>query len=55
MAEIDLVIEKHGGWPGAFASAPTEGTASAPAPERAPKKSPAADLGLRTDDELPLA
>lgn len=54
MAEIDQVIEKHGGWPGAFASAATEATAPVPASEKSPKQAPAADLGLRTDDELPL-
>lgn len=50
MAEIDKVIEKHGGWPGAFAAAPANPAATTqPAP-----KAPPPDLGLRTEDELPL-
>ena len=51
MAEIDKVIEKHGGWPGAFAGAST----STPASSSPPAKAPKSDLGLRTEDELPLA
>lgn len=64
MAEIDEVIATHGGWPGAFTSAeaPTrEGSTTAPshqtaasAPEPPPKKSAPSDLGLQTEDELPL-
>jgi hypothetical protein len=49
MAEIDAVIGKHGGFPAAFAAAT--------APEAAPPRTqagPAADLGLQTEDELPL-
>jgi hypothetical protein len=48
MAEIDKVIARHGGWPGAFA---LPGQPPAPAPVT---KSPPPDLGLRTEDELPL-
>ncbi|MBI2517082.1 MAG: hypothetical protein HYV95_09210 [Opitutae bacterium] len=51
MAEIDKVIEKHGGWPGAFATAST----STPTPGTLPAKAPKPDLGLRTEDELPLS
>ena len=48
MAEIDIVIAKHGGWPGAFAmSAPS----ATPVPAA---ESPPPALGLRTEDELPL-
>jgi predicted helicase len=50
MAEIDKVIEKHGGWPGAFVTAET----STPVPIATPDKAPNSDLGLRTEDELPL-
>ena len=50
MAEIDVVIDGHGGFPAAFADAPAP---EADAPKRAPK--PAADLGLQIEDELPLA
>ncbi len=61
MAEIDQVIEKHGGWPGAFASsealakedATTQAKGSSPSPAAKPAK-PAPDLGLHTEDELPL-
>jgi hypothetical protein len=51
MAEIDAVIEKHGGFPAAFAAAsvPAPDTAASPAPAK-----PAADLGIQTEDELPL-
>lgn len=48
MAEIDKVIVRHGGWPSAFA---VSGVSVAPAPAT---KSPPPDLGLRTEDELPL-
>ena len=51
MAEIDKVIEKHGGWPGAFMTA----TTNTPAPVTPLGKAPKPDLGLRTEDELPLA
>jgi hypothetical protein len=51
MAEIDTVIAKHGGWPGAFAGA-TPSTGSAAPVEKRPAVS---DLGIRTEDELPLA
>ncbi len=57
MAEIDKVIEKHGGWPGAFASSAisaNENTGPAPAPAMPGGGSPPVDLGLRTEDELPL-
>jgi len=57
MAEIDVVIEKHGGWPGAFSSsaALAKEDATAPAPVAAGKpKAPPADLGLHPEDELPL-
>jgi Type ISP C-terminal specificity domain len=58
MAEIDQVIEKHGGWPGAFAT--TKSTADAPAqPTPAASKTkakskPQTDLGLHLEGELPL-
>jgi len=48
MAEIDKVIDQHGGWPNAFATSRESATSEAAA------KSPLADLGLRTEDELPL-
>ncbi len=51
MAEIDQVIEKHGAWPGAFATA----SVSASEPSATSAKAPKPDLGLRTEDELPLA
>jgi hypothetical protein len=51
MAEIDKVIEKHGGWPGAFATA----SSVASWPAATPSKAPTTDLGLHTEDELPLA
>ena len=51
MKDIDVVIEKHGGWPGAFVTAST----GASAPSVSPAKAPRPDLGLRTEDELPLA
>jgi predicted helicase len=56
MKEVDKVIEKHGGWPGAFAAAAssTAEEASSPSPKAAPSKSPPIDLGIRTEDELPL-
>jgi hypothetical protein len=53
MAEIDKVIVEHGGWPGAFT---VPASAAIPAPET-PQVVPAAappDLGLHTEDELPL-
>jgi hypothetical protein len=50
MAEIDQVITKHGGWPGAFAAAPANPAAATPPAPKAPPP----DLGLRTEDELPL-
>jgi hypothetical protein len=50
MAEIDKVIEKHGGWPGAFAGA----AADTATPGVVPAKAPKADLGLSIEDELPL-
>lgn len=67
MAEIDQVVEKHGGWPGAF-SAPAARTAAtlqypatadklmqaAEGPSPAKRPGPNSDLGLRTEDELPL-
>ena len=50
MAEIDKVIARHGGWPGAFAVSGEPMTpSSVPA-----TKSPTPDLGLHTEDELPL-
>lgn len=51
MAKIDQLIENHGGWPGAFARASVVGSS----PDVTPPKAPSADLGLRTEDELPLA
>jgi hypothetical protein len=42
MKEIDAVIERHGGWPGAFSVA-----------DESIKTIPE-DLGIRTEDELPL-
>jgi hypothetical protein len=50
MAEIDAMIETHGGFAAAFAAAPVP---EPDAPKSAPK--PAADLGLQTEDKLPLA
>jgi hypothetical protein len=50
MAEIDTVIKKHGGWPGAFVTA----GASAPSTSAPKPKNPKVDLGLHTEDELPL-
>lgn len=77
MAEIDTVIEKHGGWPDAFAQRASAATPPSPvreeplpyaaeeqspygartdrSPANAPPKAPKPDLGLRTEDELPLA
>ena len=61
MAEIDQVIEKHGGWPGAFATTkPPEDTPDQPAPAapkvKAKTKPSVAhnDLGLHLEGELPL-
>lgn len=61
MAEIDQVIEQHGGWPGAFATTkPPAGTPDQPAPSspKAKAKSkpsaPHNDLGLHLEGELPL-
>jgi len=48
MAEIDNVIAQHGGWPGAFSPSAESATSEAGA------KSPPADLGLKTEDELSL-
>ena len=53
MAEIDKVIAKHGGFPGAFAAAPVTTPATEPAPTPIPK-SQQPDLGIQTEDELPL-
>jgi hypothetical protein len=47
MVEIDKVIVQHGGWPCAFGTVQT-------VPPTAALQSPPADLGLRTEDELPL-
>jgi hypothetical protein len=61
MTEIDQVIEKHGGWPGAFASTkPLAETPDQPAPAASKTKAkskpsaPHNDLGLHLDGELPL-
>jgi hypothetical protein len=55
MKEIDAVIEKHGGWPGAFSSSDAAARDdSKPSAVRSAKASPAADLGLKTEDELSL-
>jgi hypothetical protein len=51
MAEIDQVIAKHGGWPGAFK---TDAAPDAPRPGTTHAKAPKSDLGLQTEDELPL-
>ncbi len=51
MSDIDAVIAKHGGWPGAFSTA----TMSASTPNPGSAKSPNSDLGLHSEDELPLA
>ena len=53
MKEIDEVIEAHGGWPGAFANSPTDSASEAEAPPASPTAAPP-DLGLQTEDELPL-
>jgi hypothetical protein len=65
MTEIDGVIANHGGWPGAFACATTtapayeasarEETLAFAAEEQAPYgAAKQSDLGIRTEDELPL-
>jgi len=53
MAEIDKVIIDHGGWPGAFTAA---ASIAGPVPESSPAGPASAppDLGLHTEDELPL-
>lgn len=61
MAEIDQVIEKQGGWPGAFATTkpPTE-TPEQPVPattkakEKSKPSAPHNDLGLHLEGELPF-
>lgn len=61
MAEIDQVIEKHGGWPGAFATTkppaetpdqPALVTSKAKAKTKPSRQHP--DLGLHLEGELPL-
>lgn len=61
MAEIDQVIEKHGGWPGAFATTkppaetpdqPAQATTKAKAKSKPSGQHP--DLGLHLEGELPL-
>jgi len=52
MAEIDKLIEKHGGWPGAFVTAQAEPSVTTSA--RPAAKTASDDLGIRTEDELPL-
>lgn len=55
MAEIDRVIEKHGGWPGAFAVGRAVDSNGEPALTAAKSKAtPPTDLRLRIEDELPL-
>ena len=56
MAEIDDVIEEHGGWPGAFASAaPVEAEETAiPLPHTENTSSPPSEEFLWKEDELPL-
>jgi hypothetical protein len=61
MTEIDQVIEKHGGWPGAFATTkPVAETPDQPAPAASKTKAKSkpsgqpADLGLHLEGELPL-
>ncbi len=57
MAEIDVAIANHGGWPGAFALSPSVAPAPASAssaPVKPPTKPRQSDRGLRTEDELPL-
>jgi hypothetical protein len=61
MAEIDQVIEKHGGWPGAFATTkPVAEIPDQPAPAASKPKAKSkpsgqpADLGLQLEGELPL-
>jgi hypothetical protein len=56
MAEIDEVIDQHGGWPAAFASAAssTADECSSPSLKAARSKPLPIDLGIRTEDELPL-
>jgi predicted helicase len=61
MAEIDQVIQKHGGWPGAFATtkppAVTPDQPSPASPKAKAKSKPSAphnDLGLHLEGELPL-
>jgi hypothetical protein len=52
MAEIDAVIEQHGGWPGAFAGS-SPATAAAPARSSLPGQ---AELAIpKPQDDLPFA
>lgn len=53
MTEIDKVIQKHGGWPDAFATDDAEPVKSS-SPAKSGKLPLPADLGLKTEDELPL-
>jgi hypothetical protein len=65
MAEIDAVIDEHGGWPAAFAASPALAAKDQnydhhdSIPEAAEDPAPyssgtTGDLGIVTDDELPL-
>jgi hypothetical protein len=55
MAEIDKVIDEHGGWPGAFAgSANADESAPASDAVKAPTPPAPQDLGIQTENELPL-
>ena len=53
MKEIDKAIEKHGGWPTAFANASRNLGPETVVPPAAPAAAQP-DLGLQTEDELPL-
>jgi hypothetical protein len=57
MAEIDKVIEKHGGWPGAFAggSSAQQDDASPSPPQASTSRPPHSDeLPMEVEGELPL-
>ncbi len=54
MAEIDEVIAKHGGWPGAFTNSSASTTETSGSTSGPKANAPRPDLGLQTEDELPL-
>lgn len=54
MAEIDTVIEKHGGFPAAFASVQVASPNAPTATSEAKPKAQQTDLAIQTEDELPL-